>query len=111
MPLIKAKRLTLNKIDRVRETDLEELSLLYEEFWGEKSSLEKMKLSLQEIENDNRYLLLVAKIEEKIVGSVMGVLCKNLYGQCKPILVVEDVIVSKNFRRRGIGKKLRNYIP
>jgi ribosomal protein S18 acetylase RimI-like enzyme len=41
-----------------------------------------------------------------LAGSVMGVICESLYGECKPFMVVEDVIVSRDFRRRGVGTTL-----
>lgn len=36
----------------------------------------------------------------------MGIICYDLVGECKPFMVIENVIVSPNVRRQGIGKKL-----
>jgi ribosomal protein S18 acetylase RimI-like enzyme len=36
----------------------------------------------------------------------MGVLCEELYGECKPFMVVEDVVVDRNRRRTGVGSAL-----
>jgi len=36
----------------------------------------------------------------------MGIVCDELYGNCKPFLVVENMVVDRNYRRKGIGKML-----
>ena len=98
------------EITRLEETDLSELAKLYAEFWNEPSSVEKMTETFRRIGEDERYQLLVVRLHEKIVGSLLGVFCENLYGNCNPFLVVEDVIVSKNHRRMGIGTMLMKKI-
>jgi GNAT superfamily N-acetyltransferase len=40
----------------------------------------------------------------------MGIFCLDLVGECKPFMVIENVIVSKRVRRQGIGKKLMHKI-
>jgi ribosomal protein S18 acetylase RimI-like enzyme len=41
-----------------------------------------------------------------LVGFAMGIICEDLYGKCKPFMVIEDLIVDKNQRRSGIGSAL-----
>ncbi|MDQ0088526.1 ribosomal protein S18 acetylase RimI-like enzyme [Paenibacillus anaericanus] len=36
----------------------------------------------------------------------MGIICHDFVGECKPFMVIENVIVSNRARRQGIGKKL-----
>lgn len=88
------------------DTDLPELSLLYEQFWGEKSSLDKMKDMFNKLRANNDYILLSAIQDNKVVGSAMGVVCHELYGECRPFMVIEDFIVDNNVRRKGIGTGL-----
>ena len=52
------------------------------------------------------YILLCALEHNKLCGAVMGIICEELYGNCNPFLVVENMIVDVNHRREGIGKKL-----
>jgi ribosomal protein S18 acetylase RimI-like enzyme len=85
------------------ENDLAGLAELYKEFWNEDSSLEKMRPLFHKVGNDPNYIFLVVKDDGILAGSVMGVICENLYGECKPFMVVEDVVVSKDLRPRGIG--------
>ncbi len=93
-------------IRKLEEKDLEELSLLYKQFWNEESNIEKIKVKYQEIKNNPNYIILSAVINGKIVGSIYGVMCEELYGSCSPFLVMEDLIVDKKVRRKGIGKAL-----
>ncbi len=93
-------------IRKLEEKDLEELSLLYKQFWNEESNIEKIKVKYQEIKNNPNYIISSAVINGKIVGSIYGVMCEELYGSCRPFLVMEDLIVDKKVRRKGIGKAL-----
>ncbi len=45
-------------------------------------------------------------MEGLVVGSVLGVICHEMIGNCTPFMVLEDVAVLSIFRRRGIAKKL-----
>ena len=94
-------------IDNLTSQDLQGLKALYEDgFDGSKSDLEKMTKTFEIIRNNPAYNILCARIEGKVVGSVLGVICCELFGQCQPFMVVEDVVVLNAFRRRGIAKQL-----
>ena len=88
-------------IRKLKEADLQALEKLYRQFWNEESDMETMKNKYQEIKNDSRYILLAAVFEDKVVGSIFGVMCEELYGHCRPFLVMEDLIVDKNYRGKG----------
>jgi ribosomal protein S18 acetylase RimI-like enzyme len=94
------------EIERLTESDLTPLADLYTQFWGEVSSLQRMRATFQKLENNPHYIFLAAKHDHQLVGSAMGIICEELYGDCKPFLVIEDVIVDKNHKRRGVGSRL-----
>lgn len=94
------------KIRNLEYKDLESLGLLYFQFWGDKSELEKMQEKYKELENNDNYIFLAAEFDGRLAGSVMGIVCSELYGDCRPFMVLEDLIVDKNFRKKGIGKAL-----
>ena len=75
--------------------DLPQLALLYEQFWGEKSHPEKMARQLKELERRDTHIVLGAVEGDTLLGSVMGIVCEELYGDCRPFLVVENMIVDK----------------
>jgi ribosomal protein S18 acetylase RimI-like enzyme len=94
------------EIERLTEDDLPHLAELYKQFWGENSSLDKMRATFQKLSNNPNYVFLVAKSSGHVVGSIMGIVCEELYGECRPFMVVEDVIVDREQRRKGIGASL-----
>ena len=94
------------EIRKLTEDDLADLAGLYKQFWGEKSSLQRMRTTFQRLKKKPNYLFLVAEKQNRPVGSVMGIICEELYGECRPFMVVEDVIVDKQYRRMGIASSL-----
>lgn len=93
-------------IRRLEEDDLEDLASLYKQFWGEESSPVKMQETFQRLKRDPNYIFLVAEQRGQLVGSVMGIICEELYGQCRPFMIIEDVVVDRKNRRKGIATLL-----
>ena len=88
------------------EEDISQLKQLYSQFWGEESCIETMKKQFNKLHKKDSHIFLSAIENTKLIGSVMGVICEELYGDCKPFLVLENMIVDKSFRNKGIGKVL-----
>ncbi len=93
-------------IRRMELEDINHLSLLYQQFWNELSDVNKMREQFVKMKGSNTHILLSAVEDNKLIGSVMGILCEELYGECRPFLLIENIIVDKNSRRNGIGKAL-----
>ncbi len=93
-------------IERLTEQDLPLLSELFKQFWGESTSLVKMRETFSKLVKNPSYILLAAKLDGRLVGFTMGIICEELYGDCQPFMVMEDLIVDKNQRRGGIGAAL-----
>lgn len=93
-------------IEPLGEQDLEDLAGLYRQFWNEPSDLSGMERVFRKRSRDPDYLFLGAWMEGRLVGSAMGILCDEMYGRCLPFMVVEDVVVDREYRRRGIGALL-----
>jgi hypothetical protein len=60
-------------ITKLTETDLPALAILYTQFWGEESSVEKMQSAFARLKDNPDYTFLAARLDDQIVGSVMGV--------------------------------------
>lgn len=98
-------------IDKIKRSDLVELASLYEELLGEKTNMENMKESFSRIDSNPDYMLVGAKdSEEKLLGSVLGIICHDIVGECKPFMVIDNVIVKSGCRGLGVGKKLMTFI-
>ncbi len=94
------------EINQINISDLLGLKELYEDAFGGVTDIEKMKETFNKIKDDSNYIVLVAKEDNKIIGSVLGVICNELIGECAPFMVLEDVAVLKKNRRRGIARQL-----
>lgn len=55
------------------------------------------------------YSLYVAKIADKIIGTFELLIMDNLAHKGAPSGIVEDVVVDKDYRSKGIGKKMMEY--
>ncbi len=98
------------KIVTLADRDLPDLAQLYRQFRGEESSLEDMRKAFRRLKKDTDYTLLGVREGGRLIGSVMGILCRELYGKCRPFMVVEDMIVDQSYRRRGVGSLLMQAI-
>ena len=98
------------EIKRIKRTDLGDLSLLHEELSKRKTNFETMVNNFEWMVNNEHYILLGAKVDGKLIGSLMGIICWDLVGSCQPFMVIENVIVTKRLRGQGVGKKLMNEI-
>ncbi len=86
--------------------DMDSLAELYREFWNERSNVDKMKVTFESLRTNDAYILLGAIRDLQLVGSVMGIVCDELYGECSRFLVVENMVVDRNDRKAGVGRAL-----
>ncbi|MFN8674384.1 MAG: GNAT family N-acetyltransferase [Candidatus Sericytochromatia bacterium] len=93
-------------IRKMFKSDLSKVADLYTLFWNDKMNLPKMINKFQILENDSKYIFLVAEAEGKIIGTIQGIICEELYGECNSFMVMENFVVDSNYRFKGVGKKL-----
>lgn len=93
-------------IRKLEKDDLSQLAKLYQQFWGDRSNIVEMEKQFDLIQAENNHIILVCEVDGKVVGSVMGVVCRELYGDCRPFLVIENMIVDKPYRRNGVAHQL-----
>jgi len=79
--------------------DIPKLAQLYEQFWNEKSCVDKMLETFKRLSKNKTHVLLSAVENGELIGSVMGVICEDLYGDCRPFMVLENMIVDEKYRR------------
>ena len=97
-------------IELIRKDDLEELAILYNDLFWEITNFEKMVILFEWIQSNPNYIVLGAKLDGQLVGTLMGIVCPVMMGQCKPFMFIESVIVSKDYRKMGIGRSLMDEI-
>jgi len=94
------------KIREMVEDDIPELAELYRLFWGEQSSVPDMHIGFNKLKNNADYIILSAVRNNCLVGSITGIKCYDLYGYCRPFMVIENFIVGPSCRRGGVGTSL-----
>lgn len=100
----------MTTVERISSNELEKLSMLYYQLDEMESNLKKMKNAFLNIENNPDYYLLGVKFGKELVGTAMAIICYDLYCECKPFMVIENVIVDKEYQRKGYGTILFNEI-
>jgi GNAT superfamily N-acetyltransferase len=93
-------------IKEVESESLLELSNLYTELINKSTNYNKLEEVFEVVKANDNYILLGAFVDGELVGSVMGIVCHDLVGECKPFMVLENVVVASRARRQGIGYKL-----
>ncbi len=93
-------------ISPVTEHDLPELAALYQQLLPNDFSIQKMQQVLGNNRQNPNHTVLIAKVDGKVVGSLLAMTCEMLFGQCKSFMVIEDVVVDQQHRRLGVGTAL-----
>ncbi len=86
--------------------DIPQLAQLYKQFWAEESCVAAMYTKFNKFQENGSHILLSAVENNQLIGSVMGVVCGELYGECNPFMVLENMIVDQRYRNKGIGRAL-----
>ncbi len=93
-------------IEKLKKADIPQLLELYKELVDFENTIEQANEVYEKMLADENYYLLVAKEEDKIVGTVLGIVCHSIPLTGMPFMVVEDVIVKEEYRRFGVGRKI-----
>lgn len=92
-------------IKPIESSDLEAYAALCNELFGAKTNMTQLEKMLKKINTNPDYILIGAKDDNnQLLGSVMSITCIDTVGECRPFMVLENLIVSKKSRRHGIGK-------
>ncbi|HPA62382.1 MAG TPA: GNAT family N-acetyltransferase [Spirochaetota bacterium] len=95
-------------IRNIEENDIDSIAGLYRLFWDDEQNADKMKMKFRQLRDNSSYIFLCAVADGQVAGTIMGIICDELYGDCRPFLLMEDLVVRNDFRRMKIGTKLLN---
>jgi len=90
-------------VDRMKAEDIGQLEELYEELIPGYCSREIIEKHYAMVKDKENYYIAIAREGEKILGSAMGIINIALDA---PFMVVENVIVKSDCRKRGVGRKI-----
>ncbi len=91
------------EIRKLTQKDLNDLIKLYTELTDFENDISKTRPVFEKMLNDKQYYLLGAWDNDRLAGSVLGIICDSAVASGRPFMVVEDVIVSEEYRRKGVG--------
>ena len=98
-------------ITEINESELNNLLELYTEL-GDNPIPEiddSIKDKWKSICNDENYHIVVAKENNKIVSTCTVIIIPNLTHNQRPYAFIENVVTSKDYRKKGYGKPVLNY--
>ena len=92
--------------------DIPKLNPLLSQLSGSLADPEKMAEKMQKIDRNEDAILLVAEDTEtgELCGSLFGLCFEDVCGECKPILMVENVVTDEKHRQMGIGRGMFEFI-
>lgn len=93
-------------IEKLQKKDINQLKEIYKQLVPFENSLDDMVKLYNKMINDDRYYLAVAKDNDKLVGTALGVICDDLALSGRPFMVIESVVVDENYRGMGIGREI-----
>ena len=97
-------------VEPITLNELPDVARLYEELAGKPTDLGKMKHNFVWMQSNPDYVVLGAKLNDFMVGTLLAIICHDILGECRPFMVVENVVVSSRERRQGVGKSLMKKI-
>lgn len=75
-----------------------------------KCSLEVFLFYLDNIKKNNNHKIFVIEDNNKIIGNITVILEQKFIRGCKKVGHIEDVVVHKDYRGKGLTRKLLNYV-
>jgi len=95
------------KIEKLRKEDIGKYKELIDSCFGGSNSLEEYERKYRE---DAEYTIIVAKDEEKVIGSITMYSIDLFTYSFQPALELFNVAVLKEYRRNNVAKEILEYI-
>ena len=75
-----------------------------------KCSLEEFIFYLDNIKKNKNHKIFIIEDNNKIIGNITVILEQKFIRGCKKVGHIEDVVVYKDYRGKGLARKLLNYV-
>ncbi|MBP7736028.1 MAG: GNAT family N-acetyltransferase [Spirochaetes bacterium] len=94
-------------INDITISDLPQLAKLYEQLANRDVDPEGMRETFEKITANGDYCLFGARAgDNRLVGTIMAVICHDLVKDCRPFMIMENLVVDAGWHRKGIGSLL-----
>lgn len=99
----------MRTIRRAQAADAEAIASLYREL-NTLSTPIVLPERIAAIANSEHTHLLVCEDSGEIIATALVCLCQDVMFDSQPFALVENVVVSADYKREGIGKRMMDYI-
>ncbi|MDF3014326.1 MAG: family N-acetyltransferase [Cellvibrio sp.] len=99
----------MRNIRRATKEDAEAVANLYREL-DTLSPVSVLPERIEAVANSNATYLLVCDDAGEIIATALVCLCQDVMFDNQPFALVENVVVSADYKREGIGKSMMDYI-
>lgn len=98
--------ITFRNINSNNQKELLELNEMMEQLMEKAHDIHKLADIIDRYNHREDAYLLGAFDEEsgQMCGSMLGIIFEDYCGECKPLMIVENVVVHQDYRQKGIGK-------
>ena len=100
--------LIYRKIDENNENDIGQFNELMADLLAPANDVNQLKENIRKANTyDNYYLMTVEDCDNnKLCGTMLGVVIDDFCGTCAPIMLVENVVIHHDYQQNGIGRKM-----
>lgn len=104
--------LVFRKIDENNEKDLLELNELMEHLIEKVHQMERLKEIIATYNQREDAYVMVAEDAScgRICGSLLAIVFDDYCGDCKPLMLIENVVVHKDYQHRGIATAMFEHV-
>ncbi len=99
----------MRTIRRATKDDAEAITNLYREL-NTLSPVSVLPKRIEAVANSNNTHLLVCDDGDDIIATALVCLCQDVMFDNQPFALVENVVVSADYKREGIGKSMMDHI-
>ena len=99
----------IKKLSEADIADFSELIGIFEVVFEMKNFKMPADAHLQNLLSKPDFFTLVAKYHNRVIGGLTVYILHRYYSE-KPVAYIYDVGVSTDYQRKGVGKKLMNYL-
>ena len=93
-------------------SDIPKLNPLLSQLSGSLAEPKKIAEKMEKIDRNEDAILLVAEDTDSgaLLGSLFGLCFEDVCGECKPILMIENVVTDEKHRQMGVGRGMFQFI-
>lgn len=100
--------LVFRKLDDTNKKELLELNELMGQLAEEAKDIDVLaKIVRKYNSREDAFLMVAEDVEEgRICGSLLAIIFDDYCGECKPLMIIENVVTHQDYQGKGVGKKM-----